>query len=189
MNWIINYLIEMRVLIALLLITVGIAFVSCDSNQQSGYLAAKKNVKKETVGKSMEKVNRYLLEAENKEIDGYVRRHRWKMKTTGTGLRYEVYKQGTGQTVKKGDHVVLNYKTFLINGNLIYTSDVLGKKVFEVGHGGVERGLEEAILFLHKGDKAHVILPSHLAFGLNGDGDRIPKRAIVIYDVELIDIK
>ena len=109
----------MRVLIASLLITVGIAFVSCDSNQQSGYLATKKKEKKETVGKSMEKVNRYLLEAENKEIDDYVRRHHWKMKTTGTGLRYEVYKQGTGSAVKNGDHVVLNYRTFLINGNLI----------------------------------------------------------------------
>ena len=189
MNWIINYLIEMRVLIVSLLITVGIVFVSCDSNQQSGYLAKKKNEKKESVGKSMEKVNRYLLEAENKEIDDYVRRHRWNMQTTGTGLRYDVYKPGPGSAVKKGDHVVLNYKTFLINGNLIYTSDVLGPKVFEVGHGGVERGLEEAILLLHKGDKAHIILPSHLAYGLNGDGNRIPKRAIVIYDVELIDIK
>ena len=179
----------MRVIILSLLITVGIVFVSCDSNQQSGYLATKKSEKKETVGKSLEKVNRYLLEAENKEIDNYVRRHRWKMKTTGTGLRYEVYKQGNGPAVKEGDHVVLNYRTFLINGNLIYTSDVLGPKVFEVGHGGVERGLEEAILFLRKGDKAHVILPSHLAFGLNGDGNKIPKRAIVIYDVELIDIK
>ena len=38
------------------------------------------------------------------------------------------------------------------------------------------------------GDKAKFIIPSHLAFGLLGDENKIPKRATLVYDVELIDV-
>ena len=173
----------------ILFISTGMLVTSCDNNQQAGHLATKKAGTKESSEKSLEKVNRYLLNAEKKEIDDYVRRHRWKMQTTGSGLRYNIYESGTGNPAVKGSTVTLNYRTYLITGNLIYTSEKKGPIVFKVGHGGVETGLEEAVLLLHKGDKAHLIIPSHLAFGLNGDGDKIPKRASVIYDVELIDVK
>jgi len=181
----------MKLLLTVLLITSGFFICSCDSNQQSGYLATNKAEKKESSEKSLEKVNRYLVNAENKEIEDYLRRHRWNVATTGSGLRYMVYKKGTKDRdlIKKGDVVTLNYKTYLLNGRLLYTSDKLGPKVFEAGHGGVETGLEEAVLLLHKGDKAHLILPSHLAFGLNGDGDRVPKRATLLYNVEIVDVK
>jgi len=58
-----------------------------------------------------------------------------------------------------------------------------------VGHGGVESGLEEAVLLLHAGDKARIIIPSHLAYGLVGDDDKIPARATLIYEIELIELK
>jgi len=84
---------------------------------------------------------------------------------------------------------VLNYKTWLINGNLIYSSDELGQKIFKIGKGGVESGLEEAILMMHVGDKARLVIPSHLAFGLLGDNNKIPPRSTVVYDIELVTLK
>ena len=39
------------------------------------------------------------------------------------------------------------------------------------------------------GDIAKFILPSHLAFGLLGDEEKIPKRATLVYHVELLTIK
>ena len=59
---------------------------------------------------------------------------------------------------------------------------------FKVGFGGVESGLEEGVLLLRTGDKARFIMPPHLAHGLIGDGDCIPMRAIIIYDVELVRV-
>jgi FKBP-type peptidyl-prolyl cis-trans isomerase len=53
----------------------------------------------------------------------------------------------------------------------------------------VESGLEEVILFLKKGDRAKIIIPSHLAFGLVGDGNKIPAMATLVYDLELIELK
>ena len=41
---------------------------------------------------------------------------------------------------------------------------------------------------LKKGSKARFILPPHLAHGLIGDENRIPARAIIIYDIEVLSI-
>jgi len=178
----------MRVFVLTILMSAGLLMVSCNNNKPTGYVANKPKEVQKSPQKSLEKVNRYLLKVENQEIDDYVRRHHWNMETTGSGLRYEIIKQGEGSAIKQGDRVALKYNTFLINGRMIYSSVKLGPKVFEVGHGGVETGLEEAVIHLHKGDKANVIIPSFLAFGLNGDGDKIPPRAIVIYSLEVLDV-
>ena len=53
----------------------------------------------------------------------------------------------------------------------------------------MEPGLEEGILFMCEGDRAKFILPSHRAFGLTDDQDKIPPKATLIYDVKLIKIK
>ena len=62
-------------------------------------------------------------------------------------------------------------------------------KVFLVGQGGVESGLEEGVLLLKQGSKATFLMPPHLAHGLVGDDDRIPARAILKYKVEVVDVK
>jgi FKBP-type peptidyl-prolyl cis-trans isomerase len=46
-------------------------------------------------------------------------------------------------------------------------------------------GLDQAILQLHYGSRARVILPSALAYGIGGDGDRIPKSTILILDLKI----
>ena len=138
---------------------------------------------------SLEKVNRYLVRTEGEDIENYIRRHGWDMEETGTGLRVWVYEHGNGPQAEKGLVATLNYKTWLINGDLIYSSNELGPKEFLIGKGGVESGLEEAILKLHVGDKAKLIIPSHLAFGLLGDNNKIPPRSTVVYDIELISLK
>ena len=63
-------------------------------------------------------------------------------------------------------------------------------KQFRIGQGGVESGLEEGVLLLlHEGDKATFIMPPHLAHGLPGDGNRIPARSIIVYEVELVKVE
>ena len=64
-----------------------------------------------------------------------------------------------------------------------------GFKSFVVGRGGVESGLEEAVLKMKKNSEAIFILPSHLAHGYVGDGDKITYRTVLVYKVKVIDIK
>ena len=135
------------------------------------------------------KVNKTLVAKENEDIENYMARHEWKMVRTGTGLRYQIYFNGKGNQPKGNDKVVIRFSVSLINGVQCYDSKTEGLKMFELGKAQVENGLEEGILLMHEGDKAKLIIPSHLAYGLLGDENKIPKRATLIYDVELVEIK
>ena len=135
----------------------------------------------------MEKANRYLLSEEQEDIANYIQRHGLEMTTTGTGLRYQILKQGSEQKIEKGDKVTLEYELHSIAGDLIYSSENDGVKSFVVGNGSVESGLDEAMTYLHRGDVAKLIIPFHLAYGLHGDDDRIPEYATLVYTIKIID--
>ena len=93
-----------------------------------------------------------------------------------------------GEKAENGMEVVIRYSVGLLDGKLCYSSDSLGLKNFILGRGNVEKGLDEGILLLHAGDKAHLVLHPGLAFGLPGDDKRIPPHATLVYDVELISL-
>lgn len=133
--------------------------------------------------------NRQLIERDAELIDAYIRRRNWQMEKTPSGFFYQVYQQGLGAEVKKGDVISLEYKLWLLDGTLCYTSEERGALVFLVGQGGVETGLEEAVLLLREGDKARLILPPFLAHGLVGDQEMIPPRATIVYDLQVTGIK
>lgn len=138
---------------------------------------------------SLIKVNRYLTKAENEDIERYIKRHEWVMKETGSGLRYMIYEEGSGPVATKGQVVELEYELSLITGDVVYSSAENGPLVFKIGHGGVETGLEEALLLMKMGDRAKLVIPSHLAHGFMGDDKKIPPRSTVIYDIKIINLK
>jgi peptidylprolyl isomerase len=111
------------------------------------------------------------------------------MKESGSGLRYLIYEEGTGISSEKGMLASLAYTIKLITGDVVYTSEKNGPLSFIIGKGEVISGLEEGILFMNVGDKAKFIIPSHLAYGLVGDGNFIPGKATLIYHIELLSLK
>lgn len=111
------------------------------------------------------------------------------MEETGSGLRWMILQNGKGEKEQIDQLASLEFKVYLLSGRLIYSLEITGLKSFLIGNGGVESGLEEGILFLKLGDKARFILPSHLAFGLQGDGHMIPEKTSLLYEVKLIDLK
>jgi FKBP-type peptidyl-prolyl cis-trans isomerase len=60
-----------------------------------------------------------------------------------------------------------------------------GPKVFRVEKSEAESGLHEAVQLLHQGDSARLVLPPHLGFGMVGDGNKIPPRAILVYMIKI----
>ena len=50
-------------------------------------------------------------------------------------------------------------------------------------------GWDEGIMLLNVGDKARLVIPSHLGYGSRGAGGVIPPNATLIFDVELVDVK
>ena len=161
--------------------------LSCDNNNTNINQFVQQEVAQKDIKESLEKANRYMLIQEAELINDYIERHDLSVIQTGTGLRYQIHNQGDGVFIKEGDIVTLEYEVRLLNGDLIYSSKNDGNKTFLVGRGGVESGLEEAILKLCKHSVATLILPAHLAHGLIGDGKKVPPRATLVYKLKVID--
>jgi len=139
-------------------------------------------------------VNKPAVVMENDEINAYVKAHNYNMQITGTGLRYLFIKENPKEKkVENGNRIKVNYKVSLLDGNICYTSDKKSPKEFTVGsvYVGevVESGIHEGVQLMHLHDKAIFILPAHLAFGLIGDRDKVPPKAAVVYEVELISVE
>lgn len=179
----VHYFSDLRILLILfILFTLG-----C-SNDPDAQHTTGNQITDQEIREPMEKVNRYLVRKEEDDIQDLVKRYGWEMQKSATGLRYLVYKKGLGQAVKEGNLVSISYEVKLLDGSTVYSSSTLGLKQFRVGKGGVEAGLEEGILLLNEGDRAKFIIPSHLAFGLLGDGNNIPPRASLVYDIEVVRV-
>lgn len=166
-----------------LILCVLLSFMACNDQPKQ----PSQPVTKQEMKKSMETANRYLLTEEEEDIANYIKRHGLAMTSTGTGLRYQIMKQGSERQIVKGDRVSIEYELHSIAGDLIYSSENDGVKSFVVGEGQVEAGLDEAVTYLHWGDVAKIIIPFHLGFGLHGDDDRIPEYATLVYTIKIID--
>lgn len=145
--------------------------------------------KKKNYEKPLIEANKHVVKTERQHIDDFLRRYKWDMQETGSGLLYMVYEEGNGEKAVKGKTAFLNYSLRLITGDVVYSSDQDGLMQFIIGKANVISGLEEGILLLNVGDKAKFIIPSHLAYGLLGDDDKIPGKATLIYDIEFIELK
>jgi FKBP-type peptidyl-prolyl cis-trans isomerase len=162
---------------------VVILFVNaCKRNSQS------RAYDQDGVNENLTKMNRAIVENESKEIDEFILRHSFQTFMTGTGLRYQVYIHGQGNNPSIKDEVEINYRVFLLNGALCYSTDSTGPVKFRLGSGEQLRGLEEGIMLMVPGDRAHLIVPSHLAFGMTGDQEKVPPASALYIDVELINV-
>lgn len=148
-----------------------------------------KHVNMDSLKDPLVNANKLSVKRESDEIDQYVKFKKWEVVTTGTGIRYMIYQAGKGNKAQTGNMVKINYTVSLLDGTLCYSSDKKGAREFLIGQDNVESGLHEALTYMRAGDKAKVILPSHLAFGLTGDNNKIPPRASVLYDIELFSFR
>jgi len=109
------------------------------------------------------------------------------VKKTESGLLYQVEKEGTGETPKDSDTVVVNYKGTLIDGTEFDNSYTRGEPLsFRLD--GVIPGWTEGLKHVKKGGKIKRVIPPNLAYGKNGVPG-IPANSTLVFDVELLDIK
>lgn len=159
---------------------------SCGTDKQPH---PKTNVESKEFQDKLVDANKIYVKKESDEIDQYVKHKKWEMITSGSGLRYMITQKGTGVAPKSEQKVKLNFKVKLLDGKLCYSSDSTGVYEFVVDKSSVETGLHEGVKYMHVGDKATMILPSHLAYGLIGDERCIPGRASVLYELELLSVQ
>lgn len=95
---------------------------------------------------------------------------------------------GAGAEAKKGDKVKVHYTGTLMNGKTFDSS--VGKDPFEftIGQGNVIKGWDEGVPGMKVGGKRKLTIPWQLAYGESGSGDKIPPKAALKFDIELLEI-
>ena len=115
--------------------------------------------------------------AENAKKDG--------VKTTESGLQYKIITPGEGESPAAKDTVKVNYRGTLIDGTEFDKS----QEPIEFGLDHVIPGWTEGLQLLKKGGKAEFYIPAKLAYGEHSPSPAIPANAVLVFEVELLDIK
>lgn len=115
-------------------------------------------------------------------------RKNWDVIDTGSGLRVWVYEDHEGPTAQENDQVDVKFEVRLLNDSLIYKSEEGELSTFKVDKSDIETGVMEGIKYLSVGDKAKLIVPSHIGHGLLGDFRKIPPLEVLVIDLELVKI-
>lgn len=144
-------------------------------------------INKEAVKKQFVEANQLLAKKENDDMDAYARNHNMKFINTDMGLRYFVYAPSAkGDSIKDKSEVTMEFTVSLLDGTECYSTKESGPRKFVVGMEDIESGIHKGVKFLKKGDKAIILLPSHLAHGLLGDMSKIPPQMPIVYDIHIL---
>lgn len=141
-------------------------------NQYFGELQKAKLGKNKAVGEK-------FLE-ENKKKPGVV--------TLPSGLQYQIMTEGKGPIPTATDKVTTHYHGTLIDGTVFDSSVQRGEPAsFPVN--GVIQGWQEALQLMKVGSKWKLFVPSNLAYGERGAGEKIGPNTALVFEVELISIE
>ncbi len=108
---------------------------------------------------------------------------------TESGLRYLVRQQGTGTTTPvKGQLVTVHYEGRFLNDEKVFDTSAgrEGPFNFRLGEGSVIAGWDLGVADMKVGEKRTLIVPYWLAYGDKGIRGKIPGRATLVFDIELL---
>ena len=134
--------------------------------------------------------NKNLAEKNRKEGEAFLTENKKKegIVTTESGLQVMLLEEGDGPKPKATDQVKVHYQGTLLDGTEFDSSYKRGQPVtFPVN--GVIAGWTEALQLMKVGSKVRLFIPSDLAYGERGAGQRIGPNATLIFEVELLGIE
>ena len=142
-----------------------------------------KKVNEERARKRME-----LAEKNQKEGEAFLAENKKKgVVTTESGLQYVVLHEGDGPKPEATDRVKVHYRGTLIDGTEFDSSYKRGTPAtFSLK--GVIAGWTEALQLMKVGSKNRLFIPSELAYGKRGRGPNIGPNAVLIFELELLEI-
>ncbi len=109
------------------------------------------------------------------------------IKTTESGLQYEVLEEGSGASPSAEDEVTVHYHGTLLDGTVFDSSVERGEPTsFPLNR--VIPGWTEGLQLMKTGAKYKFYIPSDLAYGPRGAGEDIGPNETLIFEVELLSI-
>jgi len=172
-----------------LLLFIPLIF-GCGEDQEK--TTPKEPAKDWSMGHSVD-YNQEVSVREDLDIRFYLEHHKGlKMTTSNSTLRYQIIKSKAQnkKSAEVGDMVSVKIKISLLDGSTCYESDSIPDQFILGKSDLVSSGLHESILLMNESDKARLIVPSVIGYGLLGDESKnIPPQSVLIYDVELIKVE
>lgn len=132
------------------------------------------------VKEHMINANRVVIQSESTQIEQYIQRRRWNTSPLPCGAQCMVYTVGQGAVVNPDDTVVVKYRLEALDGAPFYTAQC---DTLVVGRRHATVALDDLLQQMHYGGQAWLIAPSNSAYGVVGDGDRVPSRTVIVYNV------
>jgi FKBP-type peptidyl-prolyl cis-trans isomerase len=135
--------------------------------------------------------HRKLLLDQQIEIEAFINRNEWSdMERTESGLYILRTARETAtrtETINYGDTIQLQLNIRILNGIEIFNGiqDTQKTQKIITGKTEITAGLREALLKMHYGENAYLIVPSHLAYGFSGNGENIPANATLLYELQI----
>ncbi len=109
------------------------------------------------------------------------------VKTTASGLQYQVLAAGEGANPRADDVVLVHYEGRMTDGTVFDSSYSRGQPA-AFGVGDVIPGWTEGLQLMRPGAKYRFTIPPELGYGARGAGGVIPPNAVLLFDVELLAI-
>ena len=133
----------------------------------------------QAIAEENKKAGQQFLEANKKKKN---------VKTTKSGLQYEILKKGTGRSPTAKDTVKTHYEGRLLDGTVFDSSYKRDQPAtFRVS--GVIKGWTEALQMMKVGGKWRLFIPAELAYGARPPrGSAIGPNSVLIFEVELLEI-
>ena len=130
-----------------------------------------------------------ISKEEERDILVYLKtRSNWEMQQSETGLRYWIYEETENTQVEPGQIIKVSFEVKLLNGELCYNTEEGESSTFMVDKSDIETGVQEVVKYMREGERAKVIIPSHLGHGLLGDFDKIPPLQPLVIDLHIKEI-
>ncbi len=161
--------------------------LSCGNNNkpQDDRYALPSRPSKETITG----VNRYLSEKDKAVIEGYGRRNKLELTLSESGFYYHIFSKGTGNAISQNSTVFITGTLNLIDGTPCYTYTPEEPKAIVIARSPEITGLHVALPMLKEGAHALFIFPPNMAFGLLGDNDKVPPRATIVMNINILKVE
>lgn len=187
-----NFFKNSRVLVVLLCCLSLFSFYGCDKNDDQ----ADENLR-------IKEQQERQLAADTLIIKDYIADHNISNVMRSpykSGIFYTVQTPGTGDSAAVGKTVVTHYNLINLEGDTLDTSrkprpneTAIVPYSFILGDFRSQNapivGYQESVALMRVGERATFFLPSGLAYGTQGRGTTIPANTVLIFDIELLQVK
>jgi FKBP-type peptidyl-prolyl cis-trans isomerase FkpA len=123
--------------------------------------------------------------------DAIIQQHIKEKKTDAVTKHEDVYytimKEGTGKQVKVTDTVTVFYKGYLLSDGSVFDQTKEKPVTFPLNR--LIKGWQIGVPLLKTGGKIKIIIPSGLAYSIRTRSPKIPPNSILVFEIEVVDVK